>query len=306
MSYNTELQGNNQELQEILAEVNNLPEAGVNESTVVAKISAHNTANDSHQDIRLMIKEHEEAVNALLNSDDDTLNETKEIVAYIKNNKSLIDSITDSKVSKTDIVNNLTTNVTNKPLSAAQGVAIKSLIDAKVGTENLAEEVAAQIEAAKENGELGARGPGVLKVSTTPTSYTTAIGGKNPLKRMSIATIKKEADVDEVIIGDNIQHSYYLYRIYYLDNTYAYMDTAQSLKGADGKSAYKYAQNGGYAGTEAEFTESLAIAGDIENHIPNKTSQLTNDSGYVTSSKAETWTFTLANGSTVTKKVVLA
>ena len=40
MSYNTELQGNNQELQEILAEVNNLPEAGVNESTVVAKISA--------------------------------------------------------------------------------------------------------------------------------------------------------------------------------------------------------------------------------------------------------------------------
>lgn len=309
MSYNAELQGNNQELQEILAEVNNLPEAGVNESTVDDMISAHNTANDSHQDIRLMIKEHEEAVNALLNSDDDTLNETKEIVAYIKNNKSLIDSITDSKVSKTDIVNNLTTNVTNKPLSAAQGVAIKSLIDAKVGTENLAEEVAAQIEAAKENGELGARGPGVLKVSTTPTSYTTAIGGKNPLKRMSIATIKKEADVDEVIIGDNIQHSTYLYRIYYLDSTYAYMDTSQNLKGSTGSagtSAYKYAQNGGYTGTEAEFTESLAIAGDIQNHIPSKTSQLTNDSGYVTSSKAETWTFTLANGSTVTKKVVLA
>jgi hypothetical protein len=50
----------------------------------------------------------------------------------------------------------------------------------------------------------------------------------------------------------------------------------------------------------------VAIAGDIENHIPGKTSQLTNDSGYVTSSNAETWTFTLADGSTVTKKVVLA
>ena len=272
-------------------------------------LSIHNVSDNAHNDIRMLVEEHREEVNALLNVDDSTLDELSEIVAYIKNNKSLIESITDSKVSITDIVNNLTTNVTNKPLSAAQGVAIKSLIDAKIGTENLAEEVAAQIEAAKENGELGVRGPGILKVSTTPTSYTTAIGGKNPVKRMSIATIKKEADVDEVIIGDNIQHSSYLYRIYCFDDTYAYMDTAQNLKGSTGsagKSAYKYAQDEGFDGTEAEFAESLAIAGDIQNHIPSKTSQLTNDSGYVTSSKAETWTFTLANGSTVTKKVVLA
>ena len=47
----------------------------------------------------------------------------------IKSNKSLIDSITTNKVNVSDIINNLTTNVTNKPLSAAQGVAIKSLID---------------------------------------------------------------------------------------------------------------------------------------------------------------------------------
>lgn len=50
--------------------------------------------------------------------------------------------------------------------------------------------------------------------------------------------------------------------------------------------------------------------------IPTKTSQLTNDSGFLTShqdisgkankSDAETWTFTLEDGSTVTKKVVLA
>jgi hypothetical protein len=277
--------------------------------TAVDLLSFHNVSVDAHNDIRMLVEEHREEVNALLAVDDSTLDELSEIVAYIKNNKSLIESITDSKVSKTDIVNNLTTNVTNKPLSAAQGVVIKTLIDAKIGTENLADEVAAQIEAAKENGELGVRGPGVLKVSTTPTSWTQAIGGKNPVKKMSIATIKKEADVDEVIIGDNIQHSSYLYRIYYLDDTYAYMDTAQNLKGSQGsagKSAYKYAQDGGYTGTEAQFTESLAIAGDIENHIPGKTSQLTNDSGYVTSSNAETWTFTLANGSTVTKKVVLA
>ena len=277
--------------------------------TASAFLSLHNVNVDAHNDIRLLIEAHREEVNALLAVDDSTLNELSEIVAYIKNNKSLIDSITDSKVSKTDIVNNLTTNVSNRPLSAAQGVAIKALIDEKVSTADLPAEVEAQIDAAKESGELGVRGPGVLKVSTTPTSWTQEIGGKNPVKKMSIATIKKEADVDEVIIGDNIQHSSYLYRIYYLDDTYAYMDTAQNLKGSTGsagKSAYKYAQDGGYTGTEAQFTESLAIAGDIQNHIPGKTSQLTNDSGYVTSSKAETWTFTLADGSTVTKKVVLA
>lgn len=40
-----------------------------------------------------------------------------------------IDGITTSKVNVSDIIDNLTTNVTNKPLSAAQGVAIKTLID---------------------------------------------------------------------------------------------------------------------------------------------------------------------------------
>ena len=53
-----------------------------------------------------------------------------EIVAYIKNNKDIIDGITTSKVNIIDIINNLTTNVENKPLSAAQGVVLKNLIDA--------------------------------------------------------------------------------------------------------------------------------------------------------------------------------
>ena len=51
-------------------------------------------------------------------------------MAYIKRNRSLIDGITTSKVNVSDIIDNLTTNVTNKPLSAAQGVALKALIDA--------------------------------------------------------------------------------------------------------------------------------------------------------------------------------
>lgn len=93
-------------------------------------VSAHNTGTDTHSDIRLLIKNLTDRLDAVANSTDDELDQLSEIVAYIKSNKSLIDSITTSKVNVTDIVNNLTTNVTNKPLSAAQGVVLKALIDA--------------------------------------------------------------------------------------------------------------------------------------------------------------------------------
>ena len=93
-------------------------------------IAVHESDPNAHQDFRGAIEELSNKLNAVLNSDDKSLDELKEIVAYIKANKALIDSITDSKVSKTDIVNNLTTNSTNKPLSAAQGAALKSLVDA--------------------------------------------------------------------------------------------------------------------------------------------------------------------------------
>ena len=100
--------------------------------TAESKVSAHNTGTDTHSDIRLLIQGLTDRLNALADSDDTTLDQMSEVVAYIKSNKSLIDSITTNKVSVADIVDNLTTNVTNKPLSAAQGVALKALIDAIV------------------------------------------------------------------------------------------------------------------------------------------------------------------------------
>lgn len=69
-------------------------------------------------------------INALADSDDETLDQVSELVAYIKANRSLIEQITTGKVSVSDIIDNLTTNVANKPLSAAQGVVLKGLIDA--------------------------------------------------------------------------------------------------------------------------------------------------------------------------------
>ena len=97
--------------------------------TAESKVSAHNTSDMAHNDIRLLIEGLTTRLNALADSDDTTLDQMSEVVAYIKSNKSLIDAITTSKVSVSDIVDNLTTNVANKPLSAAQGVALKALID---------------------------------------------------------------------------------------------------------------------------------------------------------------------------------
>lgn len=107
----------------------NIPEAGISETAVDNKVSSHNTSKDSHNDLRLLIEGLSTRLNALADSDDTTLDQMSEVVAYIKSNKSLIDAITTSKINVSDIIDNLTTNVSNKPLSAAQGVALKALID---------------------------------------------------------------------------------------------------------------------------------------------------------------------------------
>ena len=97
--------------------------------TAAEAVSEHNTSPTSHEDIRSVVTGLTERLNALANSDDTTLDQMKEVVEYIKDNRELIESVTTSKVNVTDIVNNLTTNVSNKPLSAAQGVILKGLID---------------------------------------------------------------------------------------------------------------------------------------------------------------------------------
>lgn len=95
----------------------------------IGSISSHNTSNSSHNDIRVLIQELTQRLNTLVDSDDTTLDQLSEIVAYIKSNKSLIDQITTEKINISDIVDNLTTNINNKPLSSSMGVELKRLID---------------------------------------------------------------------------------------------------------------------------------------------------------------------------------
>lgn len=88
--------------------------------------------NDSDFATNSDLSELETKLNTIADSDDQTLDQLSEIVAYIKNNKSLIDGITTGKVSVSDIVDNLTSSAANKPLSAKQGKVLKDLIDAIV------------------------------------------------------------------------------------------------------------------------------------------------------------------------------
>lgn len=89
-----------------------------------------NAVSAAVEAIRVSLQQLAARLDALADSDDTTLDQLSEIVAYIKDNKSLIDQITSGKVSVSDIVNNLTSTETNKPLSANQGRALKALIDA--------------------------------------------------------------------------------------------------------------------------------------------------------------------------------
>lgn len=107
--------------------------------TASIKIAEHNTNEQAHRDIRLLVAGLSERINAVVDSDDTTLDQLSEIVAYIKSNKTLIDAITTEKISYSDIINNLETNVSNKPLSASMGVTLKSLIDAIVVPTKLSE-----------------------------------------------------------------------------------------------------------------------------------------------------------------------
>lgn len=51
---------------------------------------------------------------------------------------------------------------------------------------------------------------------------------------MAISTIKTQAGVTEVLLGDSIRYSYYHYPIAYLDASYAYFTTRVSIRGATG------------------------------------------------------------------------
>lgn len=99
-------------------------------SSVNTNIDTHNTSTSAHADIRGLITELTVKLTNFLDVDDATVDQLSEVITLINNNKGTLESLTTSKINVSDIINNLTTNSDSKVLSAAQGVVIKTLIDA--------------------------------------------------------------------------------------------------------------------------------------------------------------------------------
>lgn len=98
-------------------------------NVVNEKIEEHNVSAESHEDIRELITNLNTKLTKFLDIDDTTTDQLSEVLTLIENNKGTLESLTTSKINVSDIIDNLTTNVSNKPLSAAQGVILKGLID---------------------------------------------------------------------------------------------------------------------------------------------------------------------------------
>ena len=168
--------------------------------TAENKVSAHNTNTSAHNDIRLVIQELTERMNALANSDDTTLDQMAEVVAYIKNNRTLIESVTTEKVNVADIINNLTTNVANKPLSSAQGVVLKGLIDTLQATVNGIKVPTKTSELSNDSGFLTAiPSEYVTETELTAKKYLTSVPSEYVTdSELSAKGYAKQTEVDEL------------------------------------------------------------------------------------------------------------
>lgn len=322
--------------------------------TAAAAVSGHNTAADAHNDIRLELKAINDRLTAFFDSDDKTLDELSEIVAYITSNKSLIDAITTSKVSVSDIINNLTTNAANRPLSAAQGVVLKGLIDAVssslsgyqpkgdyLGREELPAAVNDALAQAKASGEFkgdpgtpgkdgvdgkpgsdgldGADGitphignNGNWYIGTTdtgkPSQGTPGKNGADGINGKDGYTPRKNVDYfdgedgkDGVDGKDGTSVTVKSVSESTADggsNVVTFSDGktltvkngskgstgatgatgATGERGETGKTAYEYAKDGGYTGTEAQFAEKLAA--EFPTELPNPAALTINGNRY--------------------------
>ena len=83
-------------------------------------------------------------------------------------------------------------------------------------------------------GATGARGSSVLRVTTAPSSYTTATGGFTPTYRIALNTVLTQSKSADAKIGDTLIYSYYTYPVGYVDASYVYLGARTSIRGSTG------------------------------------------------------------------------
>lgn len=81
----------------------------------------------------------------------------------------------------------------------------------------------------------GTRGTGAVNVTTAPSTYTTTTGGFTPSYRISLSTAKTQSKLSEILVGDYVRYSYYVYPVGYVDSSYVYLGNAISIRGASGR-----------------------------------------------------------------------
>lgn len=133
-------------------------------------------------------------------------------------------------------------------------------------------------------GDTGVRGSSVLRVTTAPSSYTTATGGFTPTYRIALSTVKTQSEATEVLVGDTLLYNYYTYPIGYVDSSYVYLGARASIRGATGA-----------AGSTPVKGTDYFTAEDQADMVAQVKALLT----------SELWTFTLDDGTTVEKEVYI-
>ena len=95
-------------------------------------LESHNNDTSAHSYIQGLISELDERLDAFL-GDGDAAAALSDLLEYLQNNGDLIESLDTNKINYSDIVDNLTTVATDKPLSANQGVQLAASIEAMRG-----------------------------------------------------------------------------------------------------------------------------------------------------------------------------
>ena len=119
----------------------------------------------------------------------------------------------------------------------------------------------------KAQGENGQRGRGILKINRKPSKSGETVDEITAPYKVGRSDVMEDAGVtkNDILVGDLIMHASNLYKVLLVKSSYVYLDNPVSVQGGpgeDGKTAYAYAKEAGFTGTEEEFAEKLANAGN--------------------------------------------
>lgn len=141
-------------------------------------------------------------LDVLLSSTDVNLDTVQEIINAIKSNQGLIDSLMTSKVNVSDIIDNLVTAVTNKPLSANQGYILKTLVDQKANSSDVYTRSQVDVSLTGKVSVVAGKG---LSTNDFDNTYKSKLDTLNTINGASVVTLSSQtvSSGNQYILGAN-------------------------------------------------------------------------------------------------------